>query len=90
MRFKIYLLYLSALSLSAFILYASDKVKAKRGARRIPERVLLALSFLGGAAGGYAAMLVCRHKTRKRYFHAVNFSGLLWQAFVFVFLFRLS
>lgn len=90
MRFKIYLLYLSALSLSAFILYAADKVKAKRGARRIPERVLLALSFLGGAAGGYAAMFVCRHKTRKWYFHAVNFSGLLWQAFVFAFLFRLS
>lgn len=46
MWIKIYALFLSALSLCAFIAYAADKSRAKKGARRIPERVLLALSLL--------------------------------------------
>ena len=90
MWIKIYALFLSALSLCAFIAYAADKSRAKKGARRIPERVLLALSLSGGAAGGDAAMFVCRHKTRKWYFHAVNLLGILWQALALVFLIRLS
>ena len=86
MWIKIYALFLTALSLCAFIAYAADKSRAKKGARRIPERVLLALSL----SGGYAAMFVCRHKTRKWYFHAVNLLGILWQALALVFLIRLS
>ena len=42
MWIKIYALFLTALSLCAFIAYAADKSRAKKGARRIPERVLLA------------------------------------------------
>lgn len=48
MWIKIYALFLTALSLCAFIAYAADKSRAKKGARRIPERVLLALSLSGG------------------------------------------
>ena len=82
-----YLVYLSAMSLLAFVCYVSDKRKAVRGAWRIKERVLLGLSFFGGAVGGWTAMYLVRHKIRKWYFHAVNFLGILWQAALAVVLF---
>lgn len=78
--------WLAALSLIAFFLYASDKRRAKRQQRRIPEKTLLGISFLGGAIGGYAAMLCCRHKIRHWYFHAVNLLGIAWQAGLLVWL----
>lgn len=81
-----YIGYLVGLSLATFIGYAVDKQKAKRGAWRIPEKTLLFLSFIGGAAGGYAAMQLVRHKTKKWYFHAINLIGLLWQACLLAFL----
>ncbi len=76
---KIYLCVIAVISLIAFFLYASDKAKAKRGAWRIPEKVLLGFSFFGGAVGGTLAMFLFRHKTRHWYFWAVNFLGLAWQ-----------
>lgn len=57
-------IYLTTVNLIAFILYGADKAKAKRGAWRIPEAVLIGLAFLGGAAGAWLGMLVFRHKTR--------------------------
>ena len=75
----IYLAAVFALSAAAFIAYGADKSKARRGAWRIPEKVLLGLSFFGGAAGGLCGVLLFRHKTRHWYFWAVNVLGLLWQ-----------
>ena len=82
----LYVGYLAVVSLVAFVAYAIDKDKARRGAWRIPEKTLLGLSFLGGAAGGYFAMNTVRHKTKKWYFHAVNVIGLAWQFGLLVFL----
>lgn len=79
MTLKHYLLYLAAVSLVAFFAYAVDKGKAKRSAWRISEKVLLLLSFFGGATGGYLAMHLVRHKTKKWYFHFINLLGLAWQ-----------
>ena len=42
-------------------MYASDKSRAKKGKRRIPEKHLLLAGFLGGAAGALAAMEIFRH-----------------------------
>lgn len=70
----------AALSVLALILYGADKAKAKSGAWRIPEKVLLGCSFLGGAAGGILGMLLFRHKTKHWYFWLVNILGLIWQA----------
>ncbi|MBQ8404230.1 MAG: DUF1294 domain-containing protein [Clostridia bacterium] len=67
------------MSAIAFILYAVDKAKAKKGAWRIPEAVLLGWGFLGGAVGALVAMKNLRHKTKHWYFWAVNILGLLWQ-----------
>ena len=46
----IYGIALAAVSVIAFILYGADKSRARRGAWRIPEKVLLGFSFFGGAA----------------------------------------
>ena len=82
-----YLIVLGVVSLINFCLYAADKSKAKRGEWRIPERVLLGFSFFFGAIGGYLGMLLCRHKTKHWYFHAINIIGLIWQIVAAVYLF---
>ena len=84
---QMYLYIVGSISLLTFLLYALDKWKAVQGAWRIPEKVLLGLSFFGGAAGGYLAMQIVRHKTRKWYFHLVNILGLIWQIALLVYLF---
>ena len=73
-----YAAYLVLLSLITFIAYGVDKKKAIKGKYRTKEKTLLLLSFLGGAFGGYPAMLVFRHKTKGEhwYFTAVNLLGL--------------
>lgn len=67
------------MSLIAYICYGRDKRLAKQRKWRIPEKVLLSVSFFGGAAGALAAMQVFRHKTKHWYFHAVGWLGLAWQ-----------
>lgn len=69
----------AVVSVIAFCFYAADKKKAKKGAWRIPEKVLLGLGFLGGAIGALLGMKLLRHKTKHWYFWAVNIAGLLWQ-----------
>ncbi len=86
---KIALIGIGVMSLIAFILYGIDKAKAKAGAWRIPEKVLLGASFLLGAVGGYAAMLLFRHKTKHWYFHLVNILSLILHVGLLYFLFTL-
>ena len=81
-----YIAYLAILSFVTFFFYAVDKGKAKKGAWRIPEKTLLGLSFVGGAVGGYTAMYLVRHKTKKWYFYAVNVMGMAWQFGLLAFL----
>ena len=71
--------YLILLSFITFILYFADKKKAEKKKWRIPEKVLLLCSFLGGAFGGYPAMLIFRHKTKGEhwYFTFINILGIL-------------
>ena len=86
-----YAAYLVLLSLITFIAYGADKKKAESGKWRTKEKTLLLLSFFGGAFGGYPAMLIFRHKTKREhwYFTAVNLLGIaihitLMILFVFV------
>ena len=71
--------YLVLMSIITFFMYVADKNKAKKGKWRVPEKVLLLMSFLGGSFGGYPAMLIFRHKTKTEhwYFTLVNILGLL-------------
>ncbi len=65
-------------SIIDYIAYGVDKSKAKKGKWRTKEKTLLLLSFLGGAFGGFPAMLIFRHKTKGEhwYFTVVNILGL--------------
>lgn len=56
--------YLILVNAAAFLLMLIDKVKAKKKMWRIPERVLLGVSAIGGSLGGFVGMQVFRHKTK--------------------------
>ncbi len=77
---------LFVMSCIAFGFYVKDKACAKKGAWRVPEKVLLSLGFFGGAIGALLAMKLVRHKTKHWYFWVVNILGLVWQLAAVVFL----
>ena len=79
---ELFLYLFAGISAITLLLYVIDKIKAKLGAWRIPERTLLLFSFFGGGIGGAIGMLVFRHKTRHWYFVLVNILGVLLQAAV--------
>lgn len=55
-------------NLIAYILMAYDKSCAKKGKRRIPEKMLFAATGCFGGLGGVLGMFLCRHKTKHWYF----------------------
>ena len=69
-------IYLLILNLTAFFLMGIDKLKAKRGARRIPEKTLFLATALFGGLGGTLGMTFFRHKTKHWYFK-LGFPALL-------------
>ena len=75
----LWFVYFIAMSLIAYIAYAADKSRARKGRWRIRERTLLLLGLLGGAPGALAAMKRFRHKTKHNPFWIVNTLGLNWQ-----------
>ncbi|KJZ64266.1 DUF1294 domain-containing protein [Pseudomonas fluorescens] len=58
-------------SVLAFLLYWSDKRKARADHWRTPENVLHAVELAGGWPGALLAQQVFRHKTRKLSFQLV-------------------
>ena len=61
-----------------FTAYALDKSAARRGARRIAESTLHALSFAGGWPGALLGQQLLRHKSSK-----YEFRQLFWATVVF-------
>ena len=57
----------------AFLLYWSDKRKARLDRWRVPENLLHAVELAGGWPGALLAQQVFRHKTRK-----LSFQLLFW------------
>lgn len=72
---KIILLYLICINILTLTLFGVDKFLAIKNKRRIPEKDLLAFSFVGGAIGGLLGMFMFKHKVSK--------SSFLWK-FTFV------
>ena len=58
------LLYLLIINAAAFILMLADKIKAKKNAWRIPEKILFLAAILGGSIGSLLGMFLLRHKTK--------------------------
>ena len=84
---KILLAYLIIINAAAFILMLADKIKAKRGAWRIPEATLMGIAALGGSVGALAGMYTFRHKTKHIKFTlgiplilAAQAAGVIWLA----------
>lgn len=75
--YQIALIVIAVTSVITFLTYCIDKKKAVKGKWRTKESVLLGMSLFGGALGGYPAMFIAHHKTKKVYFHIVNIIGLM-------------
>ena len=61
-------IYLVAINMFAYILYAIDKYKSKKSKWRIPEKTLITTALLGGSVGALLAMKMFRHKTKHKKF----------------------
>lgn len=55
--------YIIVINVVSFHMYRIDKLRAEREEYRIPEALLLGVSYLGGALGAFCAMHEYRHKT---------------------------
>ena len=64
----IFLCYLVIMNIIGLGMMGLDKSKARHHARRIPEKTLFLVGFLGGSIGIWAGMYLFRHKTRHWYF----------------------
>ena len=60
--------YLLLLNGIAFVLFGIDKLKARKGIWRIPERSLLVVALLGGSIGAWLGIKVWHHKTLHKKF----------------------
>ena len=69
--------YVLGLGLITFLTYGYDKLQAKRDGRRVTETALLVLAVIGGALGGWAGMLIWRHKTSHARFWAAQVIGTI-------------
>ena len=59
---------LCAANMITFLLYGWDKLCARKGWWRVPEKVLLLFAFFGGSLGALLGMRAFRHKTKHRKF----------------------
>lgn len=65
---KYWIIVFIAWNLVVMIVYGIDKLKAKKGAWRIPEKTLIGLALLMGATGALLGMKFFRHKTKHKLF----------------------
>lgn len=82
LRFRIDLLasVIVAVNLVTLLAYGYDKLRARAGGGRIPERVLHGLAIAGGSPAAWSAQRLFRHKTIKPEFQRVFRAILLTQA----------
>ena len=69
--------YVLAFGLITFATYGFDKLRAVRGGRRVPNAALRLMSVLGGALGGWAGMLIWRHKINHPSFWLAQVAGTI-------------
>ncbi len=81
MLIKLIFLYLLVMSLVSMAMHAVDKRRARLGKRRIPERSLHSIEFIGGWPGALLMTRMIRHKTNKPHYmltlYAIALSHLI-------------
>lgn len=75
-------------NLLIFLIYGIDKSKARRGAWRVPEKILLILALTCGGFGAWLAGITFHHKTRKWCFKTVWFLGMVTTLVALYFIWR--
>ena len=65
---KYIIMYFAIINFITFIVFALDKIYAIKKKWRYKEISLLGMCFVGGAIGGFLAMYLFRHKTKKKLF----------------------
>ncbi len=76
----IILIYYVAVNIAIFFIMIKDKRCAIKKKWRVPERVLLTFSCIGGASGMLFSMVLLHHKTAKpKFFITVPFLFVLTQ-----------
>lgn len=75
--------YFVLINAASFILFLADKRKAKKDRWRIKESTLHMVSFLGGAVGSIAAMILFHHKVRKPRFVIITLIALIFNVFAY-------
>ena len=65
---KILLVYLIFISFISAVVCIADKISAIKGKRRVSEKSLFTLCFLGGSVAMYITMRLIRHKTLHKRF----------------------
>ena len=65
------IIYLIIINIIGFIICFIDKHQAKRKKYRIPEKILLLISIIGGCFGFFIGMILFHHKTKKIKFYNV-------------------
>lgn len=60
-------------SVLTFVIYAGDKMAARKSWRRVPESTLLVLGLVGGWPGAVLSQQLFRHKTQKQPFKTYFF-----------------
>lgn len=65
---KYILMYFVIINFITFIVFALDKICAIKKKWRYKEVSLFGMCFVGGAIGGFLAMHLFRHKTKKKLF----------------------
>ncbi len=73
-----------AITIITFAAFGFDKGMAKAGKARIPEAVLLALTFSGGTIGALLGRYMFNHKTSKKSFRAKFWVVVLIQIMIIV------
>ena len=81
------ILYLVIINVITFVIFGVDKYKAIRQEWRIRESTLLGLALIGGSIGGWLAMYIFHHKTKKVKFFMGLPVILVIQTVVFSYLF---
>ena len=65
---KLLFVYLLIITAAGLLFMRADKENARDKMKRIPEKTLLLLAFVGGSIGVFLGMLLFRHKIRRRKF----------------------
>ncbi len=68
LKIRFFFSYLFSINLLSLFYYGLDKFFAQKKIFRIPEKLLLLLSFLGGTIGALLGMFLFHHKTKKASF----------------------